>query len=99
MLLDSQLAALYGVTTKRLNEQVRRNIDRFTGDFILRPSNQQLEILRSHSATLSSGWGKLRKYLPLEFTEHGAIMSAIILNTPRAVQMSVYVVVTRRPTA
>jgi len=92
VLLDSQLAELYGVATKRLNEQVRRNISRFPDDFILRLSNQELAILRSQFATLRSGHGQHRKYPPVAFTEHGAIMAATILNTPRAVQMSVYVV-------
>jgi hypothetical protein len=92
VLLDSQLSDLYGITTKRLNEQVRRNIDRFPEDFILQLSNQDLAALRSQFATLETGKGKHRKYRPIAFTEHGAIMAATILNSPRAAQMSVYVV-------
>jgi phage regulator Rha-like protein len=92
VLLDTQLAALYDVSTKRLNEQIRRNIDRFPSDFLLRLTNQDLAILRSQFATLRFGHGQHRKYPPLAFTEHGAIMAATILNSPRAVQMSVYVV-------
>ena len=92
VLLDSDLAALYGVTTKRLNEQIRRNAARFPPDFILQLSNQEVAILRSQFATLRSGHGQHRKYPPLAFTEHGAIMAATILSSPRAVQMSVYVV-------
>jgi phage regulator Rha-like protein len=92
VLLDSQLAALYEVPTKRLNEQVRRNIDRFPDDFILRLSNQDIAALRSQIATLGRGPGKHRKYPPIAFTEHGAIMAATVLNSARAVQMSVYVV-------
>ena len=92
MLLDSDLAGLYGVTTKRLNEQVRRNAAKFPPDFILELSNQELAILRSQIATLRFGHGQHRKYPTLAFTEHGAIMAATILNSPRAVQMSVYVV-------
>ena len=92
VLLDSDLAALYGVTTKRLNQQVRRNANRFPADFILELSNQELVALRSQIATLKPGRGAHRKYAPLAFTEHGAIMAATILNSPRAVQMSVYVV-------
>jgi hypothetical protein len=89
---DSDLAALYGVTTKRLNEQVRRNAERFPADFVLRLTNQELTFLRSQIATLKTGRGQHRKYLPLAFTEHGAVMAATILNSPRAVSMSVYVV-------
>jgi hypothetical protein len=92
VLLDTDLAALYGVTTKRLNEQVRRNADRFPEDFLLELSNQEVAALRSQIATLNTGRGAHRKYRPLAFTEHGAIMAATILNSPRAAQMSVYVV-------
>ena len=92
VLLDTDLAALYGVTTKRLNEQVRRNADRFPEDFLLELSNQEVAALRSQFATLNTGRGAHRKYRPLAFTEHGAIMAATILNSPRAAQMSVYVV-------
>jgi hypothetical protein len=88
-LLDSDLAALYGVPTRRLNEQVRRNLQRFPADFLISLTNHELAILKSHNAT--SSWGGRRKR-PLAFTEHGAIMAATILDSPRAVQMSVYVV-------
>jgi hypothetical protein len=92
VLLDSDLAALYGVTAKRLNEQVRRNAERFPEDFVLRLTNQELLALRSQIATLKTGRGQHRKYPPLAFTEHGAVMAATILNSPRAVGMSVYIV-------
>jgi hypothetical protein len=92
VLLDAELAALYGVTTKRLNEQVRRNRRRFPVDFLFQLSPEEATVLRSQFATLKSGRGRHRKYLPYAFTEHGAIMAAIILNSPRAVEMSVYVV-------
>lgn len=92
VLLDADLAALYGVTTKRLNEQVRRNQRRFPGDFCFSITNHEVPPLRSHFATLEPGRGTHRKYPPPVFTEHGAIMAASILNSPRAVQMSVYVV-------
>ncbi len=88
-MLDTDLALVYGVTAKRLNEQVRRNAGRFPDDFLIRLSKQDLAILRSQIAT--SSWGG-RRYAPLAFTEHGAIMAATILDSPRAVQMSVYVV-------
>ncbi|TLY88127.1 MAG: ORF6N domain-containing protein [Gammaproteobacteria bacterium] len=92
VLLDAELAALYGVTTKRLNEQVLRNRERFPTDFMFQLTAQEAATLRSQFATLKSGRGQHRKYLPYAFTEHGAIMAASVLNSPRAVEMSVYVV-------
>ena len=89
VLLDSDLAILYGVQTRRLNEQVRRNRARFPADFIFELSATEFADLKSQFAT--SSWGGRRK-LPLAFTEHGAIMAATVLNTPRAVEVSVYVV-------
>jgi hypothetical protein len=73
VLIDSDLAALYGVSTKRLNEQVRRNIGRFPADFVFPLSDQEVASLRSQSATLRTGRGAHRKCAPLVFTEHGAI--------------------------
>jgi phage regulator Rha-like protein len=92
VLLDAALATLYGVTTKRFNEQVRRNAVRFPADFMFQVSQQESVSLRSHFATLEAGRGRHRKYLPYAFSEHGAIMAAMILNSPKAVEMSVYVV-------
>jgi hypothetical protein len=92
VLLDSDLAALYGVTTKRFNEQVKRNLARFPGDFMFRLGADETISLRSQFATLKTGRGQHSKYLPYVFTEHGAIMAAMILNSARAVEMSVYVV-------
>lgn len=89
ILLDADLAALYGVETRRLNEQVRRNRRRFPADFIFRLTREELENLMSQFAT--SRWGGRRK-LPYVFTEHGAIQAATILSTRRAVEVSVYVV-------
>jgi hypothetical protein len=96
VMLDADLAALYGVRTKRFNEQVQRNRDRFPADFMFRLTDQEFKNLRSQIATSSLGprqrrWGGQR-YLPLAFTEHGAIMAATILNTPRATEVSVFVV-------
>jgi hypothetical protein len=94
VLLDADLAALYGVTTKRFNEAVKRNLDRFPIDFCFIVEDQDVAILRSQFATSRSdaeGWGG-RRFRPRVFTEHGAIMAAMILNSARAVQMSVYVV-------
>jgi hypothetical protein len=92
VLLDTDLADLYEVSTKRFNEQVRRNIARFPQDFMFRLSAQEWNSLRSQFATLERGRGQHRKYLPLAFTEHGAIMAATILNSHRATEVSVYVV-------
>jgi len=89
VMLDADLAALYGVTTKRLNEQVRRNLERFPSDFMFQLINQEVAILKSQFAT--SSWGGKRKR-PLAFTEHGALMAAMVLNSPRATEVSVYVV-------
>ena len=92
VLLDTELAGLYGVSTKRFNEQVRRNRERFPEDFMFQLADEELAALRSQIATLKGGRGQHRKYLPYAFTEHGAIMAATILNSPCAVEMSVYVV-------
>jgi len=92
VLQDSELAALYGVSTKRFNEQVRRNLKRFPADFMFQLTAEETSSLRSQIATLTTGRGRHRKYLPYVFTEHGAIMAATILNSPRAIEMSVYVV-------
>ena len=92
VLLDSDLAALYGVATKRLNQQVRRNMGRFPADFVIELTNQDVAALRLQIATLKPSRGEHRKYNPLAFTEHGAVMAATILNSPQAVAMSVYIV-------
>ena len=92
VLLDAEIDALYGVTTKRFNEQVRRNRDRFPTDFMFQLTAEEQAALRPQIATLKPGRGQHRKYLPYAFTEHGAIMAATILNSQRAVEMSVYVV-------
>lgn len=89
VLLDADLAGLYGVDTRRLNEQVKRNTGRFPTDFMFQLTGDEFENLKSQFAT--SSWGGRRK-LPLAFTEHGAIMAASVLNSDRAVEMSVYVV-------
>ncbi|MBS0367391.1 MAG: ORF6N domain-containing protein [Proteobacteria bacterium] len=92
VILDAELAALYGVTTKRLNEQVKRNQDRFPGDFMFRLTGAETATLnRSHFATGSQKHRDPR-FPPFAFTEHGAIMAATVLNSPRAVEMSLYVV-------
>jgi hypothetical protein len=92
VILDSDLAGLYGVTTKRLNQQVKRNHERFPADFVFQLNAEEHEALRLQIATLKSGRGEHRKYPPYVFTEHGAIMAASVLNSPRAIQVSVHVV-------
>lgn len=91
VILDTDLAVLYGVSVKRLNEQVRRNRERFPEDFMFQLSAKEERGLRSQFATSKKGRGG-RRYVPWVFTEHGAIMAATVLNSERAVQMSVFVV-------
>ena len=91
VLLDADLATLYDVTTKRFNEQVKRNLDRFPEDFMFQLTEEEFAALRSQFATSNLGRGG-RRYLPYAFTEHGAIMAAAILNSQRAMEVSVYVV-------
>src|SRR6201997_1381017 len=91
VILDTDLAELYGVPVKRLNEQVKRNRERFPADFMFQLSAEELESLRSQNATSKSGRGG-RRYAPYAFTEHGAIMAATVLNSEQAVEMSVFVV-------
>lgn len=90
VILDSDLAALYGVTVKRLNEQVKRNQERFPEDFVFQLTDAEARSLRSQNATLKRGGH--RKYMPYVFTEHGAIMAANVLRSKQAVEMSVTVV-------
>jgi hypothetical protein len=89
VMLDADLAELYGVETKRLNEQVRRNIGRFPEDFMFQLTAEEFVNLKSQSAT--SSWGGRRK-LPSAFTEHGAIIAASVLNSASAIEISVHVV-------
>jgi hypothetical protein len=91
VILDSDLAELYGVETRRLNEQVRRNIEKFPEDFMFQLTKEEFENLKSQIATSSSGWGGRRK-LPLVFTEHGALQAANVLNSEQANKMSVFIV-------
>jgi hypothetical protein len=91
VMLDFDLAKIYGVTTKALNQALKRNLHRFPPDFAFQITIQELAILRSQIVTSKKGSGG-RRYLPWIFTEHGAIMLASVLNSDRAVQMSVSVV-------
>jgi hypothetical protein len=91
VLLDQGLARAYGVSTKALNQAVKRNAGRFPEDFAFRLVADELAALRSQIVTSNAGRGGAR-YLPLAFTEHGAIMAASVLNSSRAIEMSVFVV-------
>ena len=91
VMLDADLAALYGIPTGRFNEAVRRNLARFPADFMFQLTNQELAALRSQIAISNAGRGG-RRYVPYAFTEHGAIMAANVLASPRAIEMSVHVV-------
>lgn len=91
VILDADLAALYGTTTKRLNEQVHRNRERFPPDFMFQLTNQEVAALRSQFATGSQKHRDPR-FRPFAFTEHGAIQAANVLNSARAIEMGVYVV-------
>jgi hypothetical protein len=92
VILDRDLAALYGVSTKRLNEAVKRNARRFPADFVFRLTRVEVEILnRSQIATTSSKHRNPR-FPPFAFTEHGAIQAANVLNSSRAIEMGVHVV-------
>lgn len=92
VLLDSELAALYGVTTKALNQAVKRNADRFPKDFMFRLSHCEAEAANRSQPVTGSRRHRDPRFPPFAFTEHGAIMAATILNSARAVEMSIYVV-------
>jgi len=91
VILDSDLAQLYQVTTKRLNEQIKRNRDRFPEDFLFRLTQEEDDSLRSQIATSKVKQGG-RRYLPYAFTEHGVLMAANVLNSQRAIDSSIFVV-------
>jgi hypothetical protein len=91
VILDNDLAELYGVPVRQLNQQVKRNSDRFPADFLFAVTAAENENLRSQNVISSSKHGG-RRYLPHAFTEHGAIMAATVLNSKRAIEMSIFVV-------
>jgi hypothetical protein len=91
VILDSDLAALYGVETRRLNEQMKRNRGRFPSDFVFQLGPEECERLRSQFAISNIGRGG-RRSPPFAYTEHGALMAASVLNSQEAIQMSVFVV-------
>ena len=90
-MLDSDLAELYEVETKILNQAVKRNLDRFPADFMFELTKQEYEFLRSQIVTLEKGKGKHRKYLPLAFTEHGVLMLSSILNSKQAIAVNIQI--------
>jgi hypothetical protein len=87
-MLDADLAVLYGVSTKRLNEQVRRNRSRFPDDFMFQLTAEEVRSLRSQFATSKQGRGG-RRYAPLVFTEQGIAMLSTVLNSERAIQVNI----------
>jgi hypothetical protein len=90
VMLDEDLARIYGVSTKRLNQQVQRNGERFPQEFMFQLNREEAEALRLQNATLDNhGRGRYRKYLPYAFSEHGAIMLSAVLKTPTAVAASI----------
>jgi hypothetical protein len=99
VILDRDLAELYGASTKALNQAVKRNVQRFPDEFVFRLTKEEADALRSQFVTLNeavpdSRRGRHLKYLPYAFSEHGALMAANVLRSPRAMQMSVIVVQT-----
>lgn len=93
VILSSDLARIYGVQPRALNQAVKRNVERFPPDFAFRLNREEAaEVRRSRSQSVILKRGANVKYPPLAFTEHGAIMAATVLNSRRAVQMSIFVV-------
>jgi hypothetical protein len=92
ILLDTELADLYGVPTKVLNQAVKRNLERFPEDFLFRLSSAEAEALNRSQSVTGSQKHRDPRFPPYAFTEHGAIMAATVLNSPRAVEMGIYVV-------
>ena len=91
-MLDADLAELYGVITKRLNEQVKRNSARFPEDFVFRLTPAEVEALNRSQIATGSQRHRDPRFAPYAFTEHGTIQAANVLNSPRAVEMGVHVV-------
>lgn len=92
VILDAELAALYGVSTKALNQAVKRNVQRFPEDFLFRLDRTEIDALNRSQTVTGSQKHRDPRFSPFAFTEHGAIMAATVLNSRRAVEMSVYVV-------
>ena len=92
VMFDFDLARLYGVQTKRLNEQVKRNAERFPEDFMFRLTRSEVDGLNWSQIATSSSKHRDPRFPPFAFTEHGALMAASVLDSPRAVEASLYVV-------
>ncbi len=92
VMLDEDLAKLYDVKVKRLNEQVKRNKERFPPEFMFLLTNNELDFIRSQSATLNKGRGTYRKYLPYAFTEQGVAMISGILKSDVAIRVSIQII-------
>jgi hypothetical protein len=92
VMLDSDLAEMYNVTTGRLNEQVRRNIQRFPDDFMFQLTPEEHGSLRSQIAILKKGRGKHAKFLPLAFTEQGVAMLSSVLRSETAIQVNIQII-------
>ena len=92
VMLDSDLAELYQVPTKALNQAVNRNLDRFPEDFMFQLSEEEASALRSQIVTLDKGRGRYPKYRPYAFTEHGVAMLSSVLRSKRAVQMNILII-------
>jgi hypothetical protein len=89
VMLDTELAALYGVEAKVLNQAVKRSIERFPADFMFQLTADEAVFLRSQLVTLKAGRGRHRKYLPYAFTEQGVAMLSTVLRSPQAVQVNI----------
>jgi hypothetical protein len=89
VMLDNDLAEMYGVETKRLIEQVNRNLLRFPAEFMFRLTDEEFEVLRSQIATSKRGG---RRYAPYAFTEHGILMLSSVLNSKQAITMSIKII-------
>jgi ORF6N domain-containing protein len=92
VMLDADLAKLYQVPTKRLNEAIRRNRNRFPEDFMFQLTSGESSALRSQIATLKTGRGRYSKYAPYAFTEHGVAMLSSVLRSKRAVEMNILII-------
>jgi hypothetical protein len=92
VMLDSDLAALYGVETKVFNQAVKRNKERFPKDFMFSLSKKELAALRSQIVTLETGRGRYSKYLPNVFTEQGVAMLSSVLNSETAIRMNIRII-------
>ena len=91
VMLDFDLAELYGIATKVLNQAVKRNIDRFPEDFMIQLTREEYNFLKSQIVTLESGRGKYTKYLPYAFTEQGVAMLSSVLNSSKAIQINIQI--------